>query len=799
MNLLRTKEPKVISVLMLTACSLFFGFDEANAQNYLPDQNPKIKVKPVVEMKAYPFQLGEVKLLASPFQQAMQKDTAYLMAIEPDRLLSQFRSHAGLQPKAPKYGGWESDGLAGHTLGHYLSAIALEYSSTKNKKFLDRANYIVDELAECQQARKTGYVGAIPKEDSVFNEVSKGNIRSHGFDLNGAWSPWYTVHKVMAGLLDVYLYCGNEKALQVELKMADWTGNLLKDLSDEQLQKMLFCEYGGMNEVLVNTYALTGEKKYLEMSYLFHDKLVLDPLAEQKDILPGKHSNTQIPKVIGTVRRYEVTADKKDLQIGEFFWSTIVDHHTYAPGGNSNYEYLSQPDHLNEKLTDNTMETCNTYNMLKLTRHLFALQPSGKLMDFYERALYNHILASQNRQDGMMCYFVPLRMGTRKEFSDQFNTFTCCVGSGIENHVKYGESIYFKGSDGSLFINLFIPSELNWAEKKINLTMNSDIPASDNISIVFNNASGLSVPVMIRKPYWVKGTVPVKLNGKGVNNIVEKNGYLVVERKWKRGDKLELQLPATLHSMSLPDNANRQAFFYGPVLLAGNLGTIEPDPMQGIPVIVTDEQDLTKLLEKKDAKKLVFQTSGSGYPKDVELKPFYEFDVEHYTVYWDVFTRDAWKTQQKLYEEMKQKAFELEASTTDYLRVGEMQPERDHNFTGEELEFGEAHTRKFRVANNGKSFSFDLKVIDGFNYKLVATYWGMDNRGRNFEIVVDGEVVATVDLNKYKESKFYDIEYRLPLSATSGKKTVRVTFKAKPGNQAGPVYGVRIVKESRVN
>src|SRR5882672_8882436 len=419
----------------------------ANGQSYLPDENnPRVKVKPQVTMAAYPFSLAEVSLLPSEFTVARDADIKYLLMIEPDRLLSQFRTHAGLKPKAERYGGWESEGLAGHTLGHYLSACALEYAVSGNQEFLKRVNYIVDQLQECQVARKTGYVGAIPREDSVFMEVSQGQIRSRGFDLNGSWSPWYTIHKVMAGLLDAYLYCDNQKALAIEQGMADWTENTLKNLNDEQIQKMLLCEYGGMNEVLVNTYAFTNNKKYLELSYKFHDKVVLDSLAHRVDILPGRHSNTQIPKVIGTVRRYELTGAKSDFVIGDFFWQTVVNHHSYAPGGNSNYEYLSEADKLNDKLTDNTMETCNTYNMLKLTRHLFALQPSAALMDYYEKALYNHILSSQNHETGMMCYFVPLRMGGKKEYSTPFNTFTCCVGSGMENHVKYNESIYFRGA-----------------------------------------------------------------------------------------------------------------------------------------------------------------------------------------------------------------------------------------------------------------------------------------------------------------------------------------------------------------
>ncbi len=770
------------------------------AQSYVPEQiNARVKIKPVVDIKAHSFHLSDVELLESPFKEAMIADSKYLLLLDVDRLLSQFRSHSGLKPKAEIYGGWEDSGLAGHTLGHYLSACAMQYAVSRDTAYLNRVNYIVEELDECQRARKTGYVGAIPKEDTVFMEVSQGNIRSRGFDLNGGWSPWYTVHKVMAGLLDAYLYCNNDKALRIELGMADWTGEILKNLNDEQIQKMLLCEYGGMNDVLVNTYTFTGNKKYLNLSYKFHDKKILDSLAVGIDVLPGKHSNTQVPKAIGTVRRYEVTGDKKDLAIGDFFWKTVVEHHTYAPGGNSNYEYLSKRDALNDKLTDNTMETCNTYNMLKLTRHLFALNPSANYMDFYERALYNHILASQNHQDGMTCYFVPLRMGTRKEFSDQYHTFTCCVGSGMENHVKYGESIYFKSKDGGLYVNLFIPSRLTWKEKEVTITLNSNLPADKKVSLTVNTKRTISLPVHIRKPYWVEGAVDVKVNGEALKTVVDVEGYIVINRKWKNGDIVEFDVPSTLHAMAMPDNPSRQAFFYGPVLLAGNLGAQEPDPMKGIPVFVTAEKDVKQWMKQDANDPFVFHTANAGFPADVKLQPFYSIQNDHYTVYWDVFTPQTWKEQQKIYEEKKRLEYELERSTVDILRVGEMQPERDHNFTGDKIEAGESHTRKFRVANEGGSFTFTMKVVPDFSYVLIGTYWGMDNRGRNFDILVDGEKIATEDLNKYKESRFYDITYRIPSQLTTGKESITVKFLAKPNNQAGPLFGVRLVKESIQN
>ncbi|MDN3584292.1 glycoside hydrolase family 127 protein [Mucilaginibacter flavus] len=780
----------------ITACAVagLLGVQAVKAQSYVPEwQDKRVKVAYATPIKAYSFDLKDVSLLESPFKQAMRVDEAYLLTIEPDRLLSAFRSHSGLKAKGKMYEGWESSGVAGHTLGHYLSAISMHYASTRNPEFLKRVNYIVAELGECQVARKTGYVGAIPKEDTLWAEVAKGEIRSHGFDLNGGWSPWYTVHKVMAGLVDAYLYTNNTQALKICEGMANWTGETIKNLDDEKLQKMLLCEYGGMAETLVNLYAFTGNKKYLDLSYKFYDKRILDPLAEGKDILPGKHSNTQIPKIIASARRYELTGDKKDQAIAGFFWQTVTNDHSYATGGNSNYEYLSEPRKLNDRLTENTTETCNTYNMLKLTRHLFAVQPSAMLMDYYEKALYNHILASQNHETGMVCYFVPLRMGGKKSYSTPFDDFTCCVGTGMENHVKYNENIYFRGADGSLYVNLFIPSVLKWADKGISVTQQSSLPSSDLSTFTINSKKPVAFAVRIRKPKWA-GNVSISINGKTQPVVIDAQGYLVLNRKWKNNDKITLTTPESLYTEAMPDNANRRAVFYGPVLLAGVLGNTEPDPLKGVPVFVTSETDPNKWLQMVDKKRLSFSANGISKPNEVTLIPFNQTKNEYYSVYWDVFTPDAWVVQQKAYDEQRKKQQELEARTMDILRTGEMQPERDHNFVSENATTGEDHQKKWRSTENGGYLQYDMKVDANGQNTLINTYWGMDNRGRVFDIMVDGIKLATEDLNQYKESRFYDISYTLPIELTKGKQKVVIKLLPKKDNSAGPVYGSRIVK-----
>ena len=786
-------DKKLLKIAALIAG--LFVTTQIHAQSYVPEWNDKrFKVQPLVPVKAYSFDLEQVRLLNGPFRDAMAADKKYLLSIDPDRLLSGFRSHSGLKPNGALYEGWESSGLAGHTLGHYLSAISMHYASTKDPEFLKRVNYIVDQLHECQQARKTGYIGAIPKEDTIWSEVEKGNIHSGGFDLNGGWSPWYTVHKIMAGLLDAYLYADNEKALKICTELGNWTGKIIRNLNDDQLQKMLRCEYGGMPETLVNLYAITGDKKYLGLSYKFYDKRILDSLGLHRDILAGKHSNTQIPKAIASERRYELTGNNKDEEIATFFWKTITENHSYATGGNSNYEYLSEPGKLSNKLTDNTTETCNTYNMLKLTRHLFAMTPSAALMDYYEKALYNHILASQNHEDGMMCYFVSLRMGGKKEYSTPFTTFTCCVGSGMENHVKYNESIYFRGNDGSLYINLFIPSMLNWKEKGIVLIQKTGLPDNDHVDFTVQANKPVSFPIRIRKPRWAS-SVTLKINGVLQSILPDTAGYLVVNRKWKNNDHIELTLAERVYTEAMPDNSNRKAIFYGPVLLAGVLGETEPDPLKGIPVFVTSETDPNKWLKMVDRTQSSFMTSNTARPSEVKLIPFNRTKNQYYSVYWDVFTPQEWAVQQKIYDEQKKKQQEMELKTVDLLRIGEMQPERDHNVGGENIITGEDHQKKWRATEGEGNFSFQMKTDQNTRNTLINTYWGTENRGRIFDILIDGVKLTTVDLNQYKESRFYDISYPIPAELTKGKENVTIKFVSKPGNGVGPFYGCRIIRD----
>ena len=780
---------KVLSLLLAITinCSI-------KAQSYYPQkQNSKIKVQPAIPVKAYAFSPEDVRITGGIFLKAMKADEAYLLHLSPDRFLNRFLKNAGLPPKDSLYGGWESEGVSGHSLGHYLSACSMMFASAGDEELKEKVDYIVSELKRCQDARKTGYVGAIPNEDSIFNEIAKGNINSKGFDLNGGWVPWYTLHKLLAGLEDAYLYCNNTAALNIVIKFADWADNKFKNLSQAQWQQMLITEHGGMNETLANLYAFTGNKKYLSLANKFYHKEVLDTLAMQRDELAGKHSNMQIPKVIGVSRLYELTGNRSDSTIASFFWNTVINHHTYVIGGNSNYEYFHTPDSLSNQLSGNTTETCNTYNMLKLTRHLFGWQPDAQLEDYYERALYNHILASQNHSDGMMCYYVPLLAGSKKVFSTPDSSFWCCTGSGMENHANYGGDIYYEGADGSLYVNLFIPSALNWKTKGYRIEQNTSFPTDDKTTFTISAASAKKFSIRIRRPWWATRDFIVRINGIKQKINSSPSSYVTINRFWQNNDKVEIEMPMRLYTEAIPGDKNKVAMLYGPLVLAGIVQTQTNDNIFDVPVLVTSQKDPAAWLQKsKDS--LLFHTVNAAKPYEATLIPFYQIQDEKEIVYWDYYTTKDWAKRKVAYEEAKKLKKDLENRTVDIMRIGEMQPERNHNMKGEKTSTGSLGENKWRDAKDGGWFSFDMKLADAaVAQNLVCMYWGSD-AGREFDILVDGKPIATQSLNNSKPNQFIYEEYKVPAELIQNKKSVTITFQAHTGSRAGGLFGCRIVK-----
>lgn len=724
---------------------------------------------------------------------AMVADAKYLLTVEPDRLLHSFRTNAGLQPKGAIYGGWESAGLAGHSLGHYLSACAQYYATSKDKRYKERVDYIVSQLQECQNNRKDGYIAAMPDGDRVWAEVKAGHIKTGGFDLNGLWSPWYTHHKVLAGLLDAYRLAGNKAALSVAEKFADWAIDITGNLTAEQWQLMLRCEYGGMNEVLAELYGITGQRKYLDLAHKFYDNQVLDPLAEGQDDLPGKHSNTQIPKIIGLAQIYELTGDDKDRQIAQFFWDTIVGHHTYVIGGNSDHEYLGPPDKLNDYLSSNTCETCNTYNMLKLTRHLFEWDPQAKYADFYERAHLNDILASTDPETAGMCYFVPLVSGGFRTHSSPFDDWTCCHGTGMENHTKHADTVYFHSGLDRLYVTQFIPTDLSWPEAGIELKQTTNFPADGKVTIEFEKSSGRKFDLCIRHPAWACA-FDVKVNGQVEATSTEPSSFTSLSRTWNQGDKVEFELPMTLRTEQMPDNPKRVAVFYGPTLLAADLGSPDAGTPR-TPVLVTDDGPVGSWVQPVAGQPLTFEVNQAARPHTLTLKPFYALNEERYAVYFDEFTQDQWQSEETAYRAEEARIKDLQARTVDSMRVGEMQPERDHQLKESRTDVREANGRGFRTALAGGWFEFQMKVDPDANQSLVFTYWSNQRFGRNFSILVDGVKISDETLVDGPNNKFLDKTYGIPTRLTKGKTSVTVKVEAAADKASGSVSGVRVVKD----
>ena len=775
--------------LVTLTCSMAMVVGRAAAE-------PEKKVEGVVPMKALPFELEDVRLLDGPFKHALELNRQALLRYEPDRLLARFRLEAGLEAKVEHYAGWESRTVSGHSLGHHLSACALTYAATGDERFKQRVDSIVDELARCQEAHGDGYVSAIAGAKKIFEEeIARGKIDSKGFGLNGLWVPLYTQHKVLAGLHDAYRICGNRKALEVARGFADWLEKTLAGLDEDRMQKILACEHGGINEVLADLYADTGDERYLALSRRMHHKAVLDPLSEKVDCLPGMHANTQVPKLVGLARRYELTGDAKDRATAEFFWDRVANHHSYVTGGNGLNEHFGPPDTLNDRLGPNTTESCNVYNMLKLTRHVFQWQGSAEVADFYERALYNHILSSQHPVDGRVIYNLTLEMGGFKRYQDPYG-FTCCVGTGMENHTKYGKCIYFHDAEG-LFVNLFIASELDWKEKGLKLRQETRFPDEATTTLRFDCEQPLDLALRIRWPYWAEKGFRIKVNGEPQPAGGKPSSYVEIDRQWKTGDVVEIEMPMTLRLEAMPDNPNRVAVMHGPLVLAGDLGAVDAAEATSptfVPALVTEGRPAAEWLEAVEGKPNTFRTVDVGRPRDVTLIPFFRMHERRYTIFWDLFTGPQWEQRQAQYKAEIERQRKLEALTVDFVQPGEMQPERDHNMQGEKTGAGRHQGRAWRHAVGGGWFSFDLQVLPGEPVILQATYWGDENIERNFDVLVDGEKIATQKLLRNQPGKFFDVDYPLPAERTEGKTRVTVKFQGHPGNMAGGLFGLRVLR-----
>lgn len=618
------------------------------AQSIYPGQHAgKMQQETVVPLRAESFDLKDVRLLPSRFRENMMRDSAWMASIDVTRLLHSFYTNAGVfagreggYMTVKKLGGWESLDceLRGHTTGHLLSAYGLMYAATGSELFKLKGDSLVNGLAEVQKALGNGYLSAFPEE--LINR----NIRG-----TGVWAPWYTLHKLYAGLIDQYLYADNVQALKVVKKMGDWAYNKLKPLSEETRRRMIRNEFGGINEAFYNLYAITGNEDYHWLAEFFYHNEVIDPLKELRDDLGTKHTNTFIPKVIAEARNYELTKDETSRKLTDFFWHTMIAQHTFAPGCSSDKEHYFDPQKMSEHLSGYTGETCCTYNMLKLSRHLFCWTGDEAVADYYERALYNHILGQQDPESGMVCYFLPLLNGAHKVYSTKENSFWCCVGSGFESHAKYGEAIYYHDDKG-IYVNLFIPSEVNWKEKGLILRQETAFPAEEVTAMTVSVNQPILTTVYLRYPSW-SGKVTVRINGKKISVKQKPGSYIALTRRWQDGDRIEATYPMQVRIETMPDNPNRGALLYGPLVLAGERGTDgmqAPAPFSnpalyndyytydyhvptGLRTTLPVDGKYSERVLKRVGKELKFTTSQG----DV-IRPLYDMHRQRYVVYWDL-------------------------------------------------------------------------------------------------------------------------------------------------------------------
>ncbi|MBN2609970.1 MAG: glycoside hydrolase family 127 protein [Bacteroidales bacterium] len=762
------------------------------------------------------FPLSYIKIGTGPFYNAQQADLQYILKLNPDRLLAPYLIDAGIEPLAPRYGNWESIGLDGHTGGHYLSALSQMYAATGNTELLSRLGYMINWLDSCQKKNGNGYVAGIPDGKSLWKDIAEGKIDVSGFSLKNRWVPLYNIHKLYAGLRDAYLIAGNKKALDILIKLTDWCIELTKNLTDEQVQLMLRSEHGGLNEVYADVAFITGDDKYLALAKRFSHRLILDPLLAGEDKLTGLHANTQIPKVVGFKRIADLSGDKEWSRAADFFWSTVVTNRSVSIGGNSVREHFHPADNFSSMVESNQgPETCNTYNMLRLTRLLFLSEPQAKYMDYYEQALFNHILSTIETEQPGLVYFTPMRPRHYRVYSTPEQCFWCCVGTGMENHAKYGEMIY-SHNEKDIYVNLFIASTLQWKEKGITVTQQTNFPYEQLTHLSIGLVKPQQFAIKIRYPAWVKnGEMKVKVNNKEVQPATSSSGYISIERKWKTNDQIDVEMPMHPHIEYLPDGSSWASVMHGPIVLAavtdtsGLTGLRADDsrmghvangplyPVQQAPMLVTEEKYFTGSIKPVPGKKLEFSMEEIIYPekyKQITLKPFFETHSARYMVYWPVITPDSLQKKMAEMHEKEKEMLVLEARTTDQVAPGEQQPEKEHNFKGENTESGIHEGRHWRHAAGW--FSYDLKNPGNIANILRVTYFGAD-RGRVFDIFINNMLLTTVKSDGSQGSRFFDVDYIIPdnILEKSADGFMSVKFSAHEGSVAGGVFYVRLMKD----
>lgn len=765
------------------------------------------------------FPLGDITLLDGPLKRARDLNVQVLLKYDCDRMLAPYRKEAGLQPRKPSYPNW--DGLDGHVGGHYLSALAIN-AATGNEECRKRMEYMISELQLVLDANNQrpeawchNYIGGVPNSAKMWTAFSKGDFGPYF----GTWAPFYNIHKMYAGLRDAWLYCGNEQAKNLFLKFCDWAVDITRDLNDEQMEKMLGNEHGGMNEVLADAYAITGEQKYLDCARRFSHRMLLVPLENGKDCLDNMHANTQIPKVIGYQRIAELAHDVQYHNASEYFWEIVTRQRSLALGGNSRREHFPTKENCIDYINDiDGPESCNTYNMLKLTENLNRVKPNGMYGDFYETAMFNHILSAQHPQHGGYVYFTSARPRHYRNYSAPNEAMWCCVGTGIEDHGKYGQFVWthdkgVKAEDDALYVNLFVASELNWKDRKMVIRQQTAFPYAETSVVEVAKGKGTFI-LKVRKPSWCENFT---VKGVGFDaDSYEENGFVCMKRKWKKGDQVKISMPMHAYIKPMINVPQYVAIMYGPILLGMKTGT---EDMRGLiaddsrfgqyaggkklaldeaPILLPKHlDDIAKNLKPVPGKPLHFKlATHMENTIDGELQPFFEIHDSRYMMYWLALGENDYKAyMQKLADEEKARQA-LEARTVDKVNPGEQQPETDHRMETDDSNKGNTEGIFFRDAKDGHYFSYLMQTKGETNLSLQLKFWGQDEwRTSEFDIYVNDKLLCSVNnSHRWRTTQFKTVDYAIPAEFVKGKKEIRVKFVAHKGKQVGQIYGVRLVK-----
>lgn len=769
--------------------------------------------------KLYPneFPLSQITLLEGPLKHARDLNIETLLKYDCDRLMAPYRKEAGLTPKAKCYPNW--DGLDGHVGGHYLTAMAIN-AATGNKECRKRMEYIISEIAECAEANcknhpqwGVGYMGGMPNSQNIWNGFKDGDFRVY----SGSWAPFYNLHKMYAGLRDAWLYCGNEQAKSLFLQFCNWAIHITSGLSDEQMERMLGNEHGGMNEVLADAYAITHEQKYLDCAKRFSHKRLFTPMSQRQDCLDNMHANTQVPKVIGFERISELSGNEDYHVASSFFWDIVTGERSLAFSGNSRREHFPAKDACMDFINDiDGPESCNTNNMLKLTEDLHRRNPEARYADYYELATFNHILSTQHPEHGGYVYFTPARPRHYRNYSAPNEAMWCCVGTGMENHGKYGQFIYTHAGD-ALFVNLYAASQLDWKERGITLRQETAFPYSENSTITIAEGKG-TFNLMVRYPGWVHpGEFKVSVNGKPADIITGPSSYVSINRKWKKGDVVNINFPMHSSLRYLPNEPQYVALMHGPILLGMKTGTesmaslIADDsrfgqyaggpkqPIDKAPILINNDiASIPSQLTPVSGKPLHFTLSTRTENKiEGELQPFFEIHDSRYMIYWLALTEGSYKQYIDNIAKQEQERQALEASTVDKVQPGEQQPETDHQMETDESYTGNTNNVFYRDARNGHYFSYLMQTDGLTNLKLRLKYWGVGEwKSHEFDIYIDNVLLRSINnTGKYRISEFKAETYDIPATLLQDKKQVRVKFVAKPNKQIGEIYEVRLIKQ----